>query len=52
MVHGSPYASCDATGVVDADELVACGSDMEVGLLFIDEEGVRYPDVLDELGSH
>lgn len=51
-MHGSPYASRDATGVVDADELVACGSDVEVGLLFIDEEGVRDPYVLDELGPH
>lgn len=51
-MHGSPYASRDVTGVMDANELVACGSDMEVGLLFIDEEGVRYPDVLDKLGSH
>jgi hypothetical protein len=51
-VHGLPYASRDATGVVDANELVACCSDMEVGLLFIDEEGIWHPDVLDELGSN
>jgi hypothetical protein len=38
--------------VVDANELVACCSDMEVGLFFIDEECVRYPDVFDELGSN
>jgi hypothetical protein len=25
---------------------------MEVGLLFIDEEGIWHPDVLDELGSN
>jgi hypothetical protein len=51
-VHCSPYASCDATGVVDSNEFVACGRNMEVGLLLIDEEGVRHPDVLDEFRPH
>lgn len=51
-MHCSPYASCDATGVVDSKEFVACGRNMEVGLLLIDEEGVWHPDVLDEFRSH
>jgi len=51
-VHCSPYASRDATGVVDSNEFVACCRNMEVGLLLIDEEGVRHPDVLDEFRSH
>ena len=51
-VHYSPYASRNATGVVDSNEFVACGRNMEVGLLLIDEEGVRHPDVLDEFRSH
>jgi len=51
-VQCSPYASRDATGVVDSNEFVACGRNMEVGLLLIDEEGVRHPDVLDEFRSH
>jgi len=51
-VHCLPYASRDATGVVDSNEFVACGRNMEVGLLLIDEEGVRHPDVLDEFRSH
>ena len=48
----SPYAPCDTAGVVNADELVACGRDVEIGLLLVDEERVRHPDVLNELGSH
>lgn len=44
----SPYATRDAPRMVDANELVAGGSDVKVRLLLVDEEGVGYPDVLDE----
>lgn len=44
----SPYASGDATGMMDANELVAGGCYMKVRLLLVDEEGVRHPDILDE----
>lgn len=37
--------------MVDANELVAGGSDVKVRLLLVDEEGVGYPDVLDEFGA-
>lgn len=47
-----PYAPGDAARVMDANELVACCRDVEVGLLFVHEEGVRHPNVFDELGSH
>ena len=34
--------------MVNANELVAGGSDVKVRLLLVDEEGVGYPNVLDE----
>lgn len=37
--------------MVDANELVAGGSDVKVRLLLVDEEGVGHPDILDELGA-
>lgn len=44
----SPYAPSDATWVMNANELVAGGGYVKVRLLLVDEEGVRYPDILDE----
>lgn len=38
--------------MVDADELVAGGSYVEVRLLLVYEERVRYPDVFDKLRPH
>lgn len=38
--------------MVDADELVAGGGSVEVGLLFVHEEGVGHPYILDELRAH
>lgn len=52
MELGLPYAPGDAAGVVDADELVAGGSDVEVRLLLVYEERVRHPDVFDKLRPH
>lgn len=43
-----PYTTRDAARVVNANELVAGGSDVKVRLLLVDEEGVGYPNVLDE----
>lgn len=34
--------------MVNANELVAGGSDVKVRLLLVDEEGIGYPNVLDE----
>lgn len=34
--------------MVNANELVAGGSDVKVRLLLVDEEGVGHPNVLDE----
>lgn len=50
-IEDSPYASRDVTRMVHANELVAGGSDVKVRLLLVHEEGVRYPDILDELGT-
>lgn len=36
--------------MVNTDELIAGGGDVEVRLFLIDEEGVRHPDILDKLG--
>lgn len=47
----SPYATRDASRVMNANELVAGGSDVKVRLLLVDEEGVGYPDILDEFGA-
>ncbi|KAG8273674.1 hypothetical protein J6590_016996 [Homalodisca vitripennis] len=47
-----PYTPCNAAGMVDSDELVACSRDVEIGLLLVHEESVRDPDVLDELGAY
>lgn len=47
----SPYATRNASRVVDANELVAGGSDVKVRLLLVDEEGVGNPNVLDEFGT-
>lgn len=33
---------------MNANELVAGGSDVKVRLLLVDEEGVGYPNILDE----
>lgn len=44
----SPYTTRDASRVVNANELVAGGSDVKVRLLLVDEEGVGHPNVLDE----
>lgn len=44
----SPYATRYASRVVNANELVAGGSDVKVRLLLVDKEGVGYPNVLDE----
>lgn len=44
----SPYATRDASRVVNANELVAGGSDVKIRLLLVDEKGVGYPNVLDE----
>lgn len=49
FVQHSPYTTRDASRVMNTNELVAGGSDVKVRLLLVDEEGVRYPDVLDEL---
>lgn len=35
--------------MVYSDKLIGCGGYMKIRLLLIDEERVRYPDVLDEL---
>jgi len=43
-----PYATRDASRVMDANELVTGGSDVKVRLLLVDKEGVGYPNVLDE----
>lgn len=51
MFGYSPYATCDAPGMVNTNELVAGGSDVKVGLLLVHEERIRHPDVLDELGA-
>lgn len=37
--------------MVNANELVAGGSDVKVRLLLVDEEGVGHPNVLDEFGA-
>lgn len=34
--------------MVNANELVAGGSDVKIRLLLVDEKGVGYPNVLDE----
>lgn len=47
----SPYATRNASRVMNANELVAGGSDVKVRLLLVDEEGVGYPNVLDEFGA-
>lgn len=47
-----PYTPGDAARVVDAYELVAGGSYVEVRLLLVYEERVRYPDVFDKLRPH
>lgn len=44
----SPYATRDASRVVNANELVAGGSDVKVRLFLVDEKSVGYPNVLDE----
>lgn len=51
MFH-SPYATRNASRVMDANELVAGGSDVKVRLLLVDEEGVGYPNILDEFGAN
>lgn len=43
-----PYATRDASRVMNTNELVAGGSDVKVRLLLVDEEGVGYPNILDE----
>lgn len=47
-----PNAAGDTAGVVDADELVAGGCNVEVGLFLVHEERVWHPNVLDELGAY
>lgn len=43
-----PYTTRDASRMVNANELVAGGSDVKVRLLLVDEECVGYPNILDE----
>lgn len=47
----SPYATRDASRMMNANELVAGGSDVKVRLLLVDEEGVGHPNILDEFGA-
>lgn len=46
-----PNTTRDRTGVMDANELIASGCNMEVRLFFVHEKCVRHPNVLNELGA-